>query len=147
MILELQSPVVLAIAAILIAMNRRRYSARLARCWNLEPATVRVVASDPGRHRSSRPMVVDGLSGAPDAIFLIRRTGGIIIGEATSRHSRGSIISYEHHQVMLHLGMALRLSRRPAECQDMPVSRSTGSETQSSPCGRRWRPAARPPWE
>ena len=96
-----------------LALNRRRYSARLARRWHLDPATVRVVASDLGRHRSSRPMVVDGLVGAPDVIFRIRRTGGIVIAEAKSRHYRGSITAYERHQVTLYLGMAKRLYRRP----------------------------------
>ena len=121
MIPELQPLALPAIAALLVAggavallaMNRRRYSARLAWRWNLDPATVSVVASDLGRHRSSGLMVVDGLVGASDAIFRMRRTGGIIIGEAKSRHYRGSITPYERHQVTLYLGMAKRLYRRP----------------------------------
>ena len=100
-------------AAVFLALNRRRYSARLARRWNLDPAAVSVVASDLGRHRSSRPMVVDGLAGAPDVIFRMRGTGGIVIGEAKSRHYRGTITPYERHQVTLYLGMAKGLYRRP----------------------------------
>ena len=100
-------------ATTFLAMNRRRYSARLARHWGLDPATVSVVASDLGRHRSSRPMVVDGLSGAPDAIFRMRRTGTIVIAEVKSRHYRGTITPCERHQVTLYLGMATRLYRRP----------------------------------
>ena len=54
MIAELQSLALPAIAAILVAgiaaallaMNRRQYSARLARRWRLDPRTVRVVAAD-----------------------------------------------------------------------------------------------------
>ena len=117
---ELQSLASLAIAAILVAgavaflaMNRRRYSARLARRWNLDPASVSVVASDLGRYRSSRLMVVDGHVGVPDVIFRMRRTGAIVIGEAKSRHYRGSITPYERHQMTLYLGMAKRLYRRP----------------------------------
>ena len=58
-------------------------------------------------------MVVDGLAGAPDVIFRIRGTGAIVMGEAKSRHYRGSITPYERHQVTLYLGVAMRLYRRP----------------------------------
>ncbi len=80
MIPELQSLAFPALAAILVvagaatflAVNRRRYSIRLARRWGLDPATIRVIASDLGGRQSSRPLVVDGLVGAPDVIFRMR---------------------------------------------------------------------------
>ncbi len=101
-------------ASIVLHVRRRRYSARICRRWGLDPARVRVVASDLGRHRATWSLRADGLVGNPDALFRDRANGRLIVGEAKSRHYRGSVTPYERYQVTLYLGMVGRLYRRPA---------------------------------
>ena len=107
---------ILAMLGVAIALHvrRRRYSARICRRWGLDPASVRVIASDLGRHRASWSLRADGLVGNPDALFRDRGNGRLIVGEAKSRHYKGSVTPYERYQVTLYLGMVERLYRRPA---------------------------------
>ena len=106
---------VVVAASSVLHINRRRQAARICRRWGLDPGRVRVVASDLGRHRASWSLRADGLAGNPDVIFRERATRHIIIGEAKSRHYRGSITPYELYQVTLYLGMASRIYRQPAK--------------------------------
>ena len=115
-LLAILAMVVLAIATTSIALHarRKRYTERICRRWGLDPARVRVIASDLGRHRASWSLRADGLVGNPDAIFRDRATRRLIVGEAKSQHYRGAITPYEHYQVTLYLGMVRRLYRQPA---------------------------------
>lgn len=72
----------------------------------------RVLSRDvgPGRQATAsrklsvpRVLRADGLTGAPDALFLDRRT--LIAGEYKSRKIRGAMRPREVYQVMLYLGM------------------------------------------
>ncbi len=101
-------------AWLVLRMRRRRVSARICRRWGLDPDRVRVVASDLGRHRATWSLRADGLVGNPDVLFRDRGNGRLIVGEAKSRHHRGSVTPYERYQVTLYLGMVERLYRRPA---------------------------------
>ncbi len=47
-------------------------------------------------------------------IFRDPVTRHLIVGEAKSRHYKGSVSPYERYQVTLYLGMAQRIYRRPA---------------------------------
>ena len=101
------------VAILLLARLRRRYASRICRRWGLDPGDVAVLSSDLGRHRSDRRLIADGLVGSPDVLFRDRRRRQIVVGEAKSRHYRGSITTYERYQVTLYCGMAQRLYRRP----------------------------------
>ncbi len=107
---------VLAIATTSIALHirRKRHADRICRRWGLDPSRVRVIASDLGRHRASWSLRADGLVGNPDVLVRDRATRHLVVGEAKSRHFRGSITPYERYQVTLYLGMVRRLYRQPA---------------------------------
>ena len=105
---------VIAVASLALHLRRRRFTERICRRWGLDPARVRVIASDLGRHRATWSLRADGLVGIPDVIFRDRRSGHLIVGEAKSRHWKGAVTPYEHYQVTLYLGMARRLYRQPA---------------------------------
>lgn len=115
-ILAVVAAAILAIPGAWLALHvrRQRHSARICRRWGLDPAHVRVIASDLGRHRATWSLRADGLVGNPDALFRDRTSGRFIVGEAKSRHYRGSITPYERYQVTLYLGMVERLYRRQA---------------------------------
>lgn len=99
---------------VVLYLRRRRYTGRICRRWGLDPARIRVIASDLGRQRATWSLRTDGLAGNPDVIFRDRATRHIIIGETKSRHYKGSITPYELYQVTLYLGMAVSLYRQPA---------------------------------
>ena len=105
---------IIAVASLTLHFRRRRHTERICRRWGLDPARVRVIASDLGRHRATWSMRADGLVGNPDAIFRDRTSRRLIVGEAKSRHYQGSITPHERYQVTLYLGMAERLYRQPA---------------------------------
>ena len=105
---------VIAVSSIALHVRRRRYAERICRRWSLDPARVRVIASDLGRHRATWSMRADGLIGNPDVIFRDRNSRRLIVGEAKSRHFKGDVTPYERYQVTLYLGMAKRLYRMPA---------------------------------
>ena len=105
---------VIAVSSIALHLRRRRYAERLCRRWGLDPARVRVIASDLGRHRATWSMRADGLVGNPDVIFRDRASRRLVVGEAKSRHCKGDVTPYERYQVTLYLGMAKRLYRMPA---------------------------------
>ena len=105
---------VVAVSAIALHLRRRRYTARICRRWGLDPARVRVIASDLGRHRATWSIRADGLVGNPDVIFRDRSARRLVVGEAKSRHCKGDITPYERYQVTLYLGMAKRFYRMPA---------------------------------
>ena len=105
----------LVVAIPLYARQRRRYSARLCTRWGFDPATVRVISSDLDRHRSDRALRADDLAGNPDVLFRDDRNRRIIVGEAKSRHFKGTVTPYERYQVTLYLGMVHRLYRRPVK--------------------------------
>ena len=104
---------VIAVSSIALHLRHRRYTARICRRWGLDPARVRVIASDLGRHRSTWSLRADGLVGKPDVIFRDRTARCLVVGEAKSRHCKGDITPYERYQVTLYLGMAMRLYRMP----------------------------------
>lgn len=106
---------ILVIACALIALHRRRRCTdRICRRWGLDPARVRVLASELGRHRATWSMRADGLVRNPDVIFRDRSARRLIVGEAKSRHCKGDVTLYEHYQMTFYLGMAKRLFRMPA---------------------------------
>ena len=106
---------VIAACSITLHLHRRRYTNRLCRRWGLDPMRVRVIASDLGRHRAAWSLRADGLVGNPDVLFRDRANGRPIVGEAKSRHYKGSVTPYERYQVTLYLGMVERLYRQPAQ--------------------------------
>ena len=103
----------LVVATPFYVRQRRRYSARICARWGLDPSTVRVLSSDLASHRSNKALLADGLVGNPDVLFRDNRTRQVIVGEAKSRHYKGSVTPYERYQVTLYLGMVHRLYRRP----------------------------------
>ena len=113
--LGIAAVILLAIAIPLYVRQRRRHSARLCKRWGLDPATVRVLSSDLGRHRSNKALLADGLAGSPDVLFRDDRTRQVIVGEAKSRHFKGTVTPYERYQVTLYLGIVHRIYRRPVK--------------------------------
>ena len=105
----------LVVATPFYVRQRRRYSARICARWGLDPSTVRVLSSDLASHRSNKALLADGLAGNPDVLFRDGRTRQVIVGEAKSRHFKGTVTSYERYQVILYLGMVNRTYRQPVK--------------------------------
>ena len=82
--------VILLVIATPFSVRQRRYSARICGRWGLDPATTRVISSDLASHRSNKALLAEGLAANPDVLFRDNRNRQIIVGEAKSRHYKGS---------------------------------------------------------
>ena len=103
-------------AVIVVLYGRRRPRTReqqLCRVFRLDPQQVTLKGSDLAGGQDKQFLSGDGLLGVPDAVFVHRVNGEIIIGEAKSRYHRGVITDYERYQITLYMGVAGGNAGRP----------------------------------
>ena len=97
-------------AAVIVVLYGRRpprtREQRLCRVFRLAPQHVTLKGSDLAGGQDKLFLRGDGLVGVPDALFVHRDNGEIIIGEAKSRYHRGVITDYERYQITLYMGVA-----------------------------------------
>lgn len=81
--------------------------------FGLDPDEYEIVATDLGGSTEKYFLRTAQLTGVPDVVFRHRRGVQIVIGEAKSRHFRDRVKTYERYQVMLYLGVAESVYRKP----------------------------------
>lgn len=106
---------ILIVAVVLWIRFARSRSRDLTLCeqFGLDPAEYELVGSDLGGSDDKVWLRTGQLIGVPDAVFRHRRGLEIVIGEVKSRYYRGAIKKYEHFQVVLYLGVAESVYRKP----------------------------------
>ena len=105
------------LAVVIVVLYGRRprgtREQQLCRVFRLDPQQVTVKGSDLAGGQDKLFLRGDGLVGVPDALFVHRGSGEIIIGEAKSRYHRGVITDYERFQITLYMGVAGGNAGRP----------------------------------
>jgi hypothetical protein len=80
--------------------------AQIFKLFQLNEALHDLVCSDLGSGHPRRRIYAMGVGGEPDAIFKVKRSGRIIVGEFKNRKHKGVVRRREFYQVHLYMGLA-----------------------------------------
>lgn len=90
----------------LYVLLKRKAPAQIFQIFRLNEALHELLASDLGSGHPRRRIGALGIGGEPDAIFKVKSSGQIIIGEFKNRKHKGYVRRREFYQVQLYLGLA-----------------------------------------
>ncbi|MGE8066139.1 hypothetical protein [Pseudomonas sp. NPDC089569] len=90
----------------LYLLLKAKAPAQIFQLFRLSEVLHELVGSDLGRGHPRRRIGALGVGGEPDAIFRVKRSGQIIIGEYKNRKYKGYVRRREFYQVTLYLGLA-----------------------------------------